>query len=194
MTNTTKTGTMATANCRNEDCDKEPWELRKHPSQYARGGPSCPDCGSSRVDVEADQRAQEPAQAPAPAQQPQQAQQPAPAQQQQPQGGLPTTEEAMAGGMQVGNLLAGLQSDDPRQKATASGKMLKMAGSAVAQLGDHYETQAVESNERARRASGDDIRVSQDYPPCPECGTLLKNIPDGEFDCPSCGTPLEYTA
>lgn len=42
---------MASASC--DNCGHE-WELRKHPSNYARGGPSCPDCGSTRVDLEDD--------------------------------------------------------------------------------------------------------------------------------------------
>lgn len=187
---------MATAHCQNEDCKKGSWTLTKEPHQYKRGGPTCPECGTTRVRVEGAQQAQKQAQPPQAVEQaPQggQGHQPAPAQQQGQQGGLPTTEEAMAGGMQVGNILAGMQSDDPQKKATASGKALKMAGTAVAQLGDHYEKEAVERNQRAKQATNEDLNVSTDYPECPECGGQIRNIPSGEFRCRHCQVVLEYS-
>lgn len=189
-----KSTCMTTAQCLNSDCDKEDWRLTKHPSEYARGV-KCPDCGTTRVEHDAQpqqgqQGGQTAAQAPAPAQQGQGGQ---PAPMGQEAGQLPSTEDAMAGGMQVGSLLAGLGSDDPQKKAASQGRAMKMAGTALAQLGDHHEQQQKQRSERAKQTSDDDLRVASDYPECPECGGLIKMVPENEFDCPHCGIPLEFS-
>lgn len=44
---------MAQAECLNENCERGQWSLRKHPDDY-KGGVSCPDCGTTRVDVQHD--------------------------------------------------------------------------------------------------------------------------------------------
>lgn len=42
---------MAQAICLNDDCEKDEWTLRKHPSEYKRGV-TCPECGTTRVEIE----------------------------------------------------------------------------------------------------------------------------------------------
>lgn len=48
---------MARAKCQNTDCRRydEWWQLRKHPDDYARGV-TCPDCGTTNVEVEHDEQ------------------------------------------------------------------------------------------------------------------------------------------
>lgn len=100
----------------------------------------------------------------------------------------------MGVGAQAGNLLASAQSDDPTERAAATGRGLKAIGSMLAQFGDHQERKAQERNERAKQASGNDIEVAKDYPDCPDCNTKLTNLPEPgqEFRCPGCGTPLTH--
>jgi len=43
---------MVYAKCNNEDCEKDSWWLKKPPGEYASGGPKCPDCGTTRVEID----------------------------------------------------------------------------------------------------------------------------------------------
>lgn len=215
MSNKHRIRRMATAICQNGDCEKDDWTLRKAPHEYARGGPSCPECGTSRVAIEggeetptasAGAQQEAPTQAQAAPQQGQSlqgeprgpgGQQPEqqaiqPAQQgQQSQGNLPSTEGAMQTGMNAASMIAGLSSDDPEKKAEATGSLMKSAGMAVAQLGDHKEQQIKEQTQRAKQTSNDQIRKAQEYPECPECQGQITGIPEsGEFACPHCETLL----
>lgn len=179
---------MATATCENENCDKGEWRLQKHPSQYARGV-TCPECGTSRVDIDVPEPEQTQGAQEVATQEPQRSQNlPATGEH------LPSDEDALQVGMQAGSILAGLNSEDPAEKATATGRGLKAAGSMLAQFGDWQERKGQADAQRAMDASNDDISVAQDYPQCPDCGERLTNLPEpGQmFRCPKCGTPLEY--
>lgn len=191
---------MPTARCQNDDCDREdPWTLRKQLSEYSRDGPTCPECGTTRVAVEgaaggadAPQAGQRGGQG----QSQQAARAPAQGGQQQAQGGelaTPSGDEAVLMGAQAGNLLMQANSDDPAEKAAAMGKLFKLGGSAAAQYGERIQQDAVAGNQRAQQASDDDIGVADQYPSCPECGGQLTSIPEsGEFTCPHCGERLEH--
>lgn len=187
---------MATATCLNQDCEKENWELTKHPSQYSRGV-TCPECGTSRVDVEtAEQGAQQGAQ---PTQQ-QSEPAPAPAPQQGHQGGqqgaaapdVPSNHEAMDTAETLAEFVGGMSSDDPAERETAKARALKTGALGLARVFDQREKQAQQRNERAKQTTDDEIRVSKEYPTCPDCGGQLTQIPDsGEFPCPHCSVLLE---
>lgn len=189
---------MATGYCRNDDCGREDWPLTKHPTEYAGGWPTCPDCGTTNIEVEGADAHQAPQRGQAPPQQPQQGQRQAqPPAAQQPQESaqapaVPDDQAAMAQGAQMADMLLAVQSDDPQQQATATGRLLKMVGSAAAQYGDHMEKRQAQRNQRARETGDGDIRVASEYPECPECHTQITQIPgSGEFACPGCGVRLE---
>lgn len=198
---------MATGLCLNDECDRDEWSLRKHPTQYSRGGPSCPDCGTTRVETEADgpaphqqpangamaggqrQGGQQGAQAPQVAATQQQGQPPAT----QGTAGLPAAEDAMSAGMSAADMLAGVRSNDPETRGAATGRLLKTLGAAAAQYGDHVEAEQRQRRQRARKETGGSIRQTGDqYHTCPACDAALTNVPAGEFRCPNCHEPLEH--
>lgn len=199
---------MATAECQNDDCDRDDeWHLRKDPSEYARGGPSCPDCGSTNVSISGvepqepepePQQTQQAPQQPAQAPEAQQGVPPAQASQQGAQQGaqapaVPGDQEAVLMGAQAGEILAQAQSDDPVEQATAAGKGMKALGSLLAQYGDRKQQEAVQSNERAKQANPGDIRTADEYVECPECGGHITAVPEsGEFACPHCAERLVH--
>lgn len=183
------------AKCLNEDCEKGTWRLRKHPSEYARGGPSCPECGTSRVEAVGGGQAQQ-------AQQPQEVQQAQQPQESRPapsepggEGGVPAKggRETFETGMELGDAFYQMQSGDEMDKAQAKGKLLETLGAGIAHFGQQTVKEKMEQRERAKSASDSDISVAEEYPTCPECSAQLKGIPGaGEFQCPSCGVMLEF--
>ena len=54
---------MVYATCLNESCSKDPWWLTKPPEEYASGGPKCPECGTTRVEIDNEQEPAEAAEA-----------------------------------------------------------------------------------------------------------------------------------
>lgn len=171
---------MVDAKCRNGDCGHE-WTLRKHPSEYKRGV-TCPECGTTRVEL-VDQAVNQPQQAQGPP-----AQAPAPAQE---RGGVPAT------GGQPGEMAQmGVQGGELAYRILEGDKydMLEAVGGAALQVSNLMREREQRQRERARSASQDEIRTAEQYPNCPECGAQLRDVPDvGEFPCTRCGTLLERT-
>lgn len=179
---------MATAICGNDQCERDEWQLTKRPEDYKRG-PNCPDCGTTKVEVvDAEPAQQQAERLPAQAQEQQQGGMPATA------GQLPDDQGALAMGAQGAAILSSLDSPDPQERSVAYGRGLKAVGSLLAQYGDEVEQTKAQQAQRAKNAQDEDLKVAEDYPSCPECGTQIYNIPEGqEFPCPGCGTRLEYT-
>lgn len=199
------------AECNNADCEKGTWNLRKKPHEYARGAPSCPECGTSRVTVHGAEQQQSQQQEPGFDRMESTQNQGQPAAQVHPQGQSPTQvqgqqqggqlanpeeemQQSLAQGAELGDVVHMISSGDPSERTVARGKLLQTAGMALAQYGQRSVKKDLEQQERAKQASNDDIQVSDDYVDCPECGTQLTGIPaNQEFSCPSCGIVLEFS-
>lgn len=165
---------MAQANCLNDGCDKGSWQLRKHPDDYARGI-TCPECGSTDVEVDVQEEAEGEARAPAP---------------REPSRARPATQEmppAVDRGVEGGNAIFELVNQNSRAEA------LQGIGAALMQFGSREEERRQQAQRRAE--SVDEVRRPEEYPQCPECDTVIKQIPEGdELYCPGCGIPLEVVA
>ncbi len=191
---------MVYAHCNNEDCEKDQWWLKKPPSEYASGGPKCPECGTTRVSVGEEtpadprpsnqtQQPQEPVEA-APVEP--QAQPPQTAQQAQ-QGGLPVDQEAIAAGESVGQLVSSISTSSPEEKAESQGKILTAAGSTLASLGQRMAEKRMQDINRAKNADESNIGVVDDYINCPSCNVQITDLPEPgtKFRCDGCGELLE---
>lgn len=207
---------MARAKCLNESCEKEPWVLRKEISEYKRG-PTCPDCGTTRVEIEGadesqgrqakqphnqDQGQQQPPGGNAPnppappQQQPQQGQQPVPQGQQGQQGQLPAQaqQQHVEQGLALGtNVLSPLVSNDPSERQKGKGRLLQTLGAAMASAGQQTEQRAEQGRQRAEERAGEEIAPSDQLPVCAECGAQIHDMPEpgATFSCPGCGIILE---
>lgn len=182
--------------CQNDDCDRGSWSLRKHPSNYARGGPTCPDCGTSKIGIEPGQGQQAQQAGQQPAQQPQQAAPPQTRQQAgQGRADAPARQEDVAGGLggsEIGELAFSITRGDEQEQTAAQGALLSVAGEALQEFGKRTVMDATENRERAKEATSDDISVAEQYVDCPECGAQLTGVQEGEFPCPSCGVMLRF--
>lgn len=188
---------MADATCLNEDCEKDSWRLRKPVAEYDRG-PTCPECGTTRVettggeqpDASADSgrnpQGQRPEQAaPARAEQPQQ---------QQGQQNLPSTAaDAAAAGGQVGDVLATISnSGSPEEQAEAKETLFSAVGGAIAKFGQRAAQREKQQAQRSKQTDQSEISRVEEYVSCPECNSQLTNVPSsGQFKCGACGTLLE---
>jgi len=180
---------MVYAYCGNDECDKDEWWLKKPPSEYASGGPKCPECGTTRVEVgssEDDTDAQGGASA-------KPAQTPATKEDSQQGGQLATQESAIQTGAQVGSMVADMNSSTPEERAETQGKLATALGSAIASVGQEMAEQKMEGIDRAKNASQDSVGVVEDYVNCPKCETQITDLPpEGtKFRCPGCNQLLE---
>lgn len=173
---------MVEATCNNENCEKDTWTLTKHPDDYARGV-SCPNCGTTRVDIEdyepreqpQHDQEQEPAQAPArrePAQQTQQ---------------VPATAQQGSAFDQV--LSLGDPDAQPEEKAGAIARIGAAAGQV---LGKSVLYNAEKKRQRQQRASQASIERVENKPEC-ECGYVFAEVGanDDRVQCPQCGAEYE---
>lgn len=183
---------MVYATCLNEDCPKDEWWLKKPPSEYASGGPKCPDCGTTRVDVGKDEP--EPA-APEPAQTAEQQEASAPAKRQEGGSGeaLASQEDALATGAKFGEMVAGLRADSPEEQAETQGKLMTALGSSIASMGQSMTQERMEEIQRSKQADEESLSAVEDYVSCPECGTQITELPSPgtQFRCPGCQQLLE---
>lgn len=184
---------MVYATCLNDSCGKDEWWLKKPPAEYAGGGPKCPECGTTRVEVGGGSDEQ-----PAGAQQPDTAQaKPAKpagsAQGDQGGTGIATQEDAVSTGAQVGEMVASLSADSPEEQAETQGMLMTALGSAAASLGQSITQQRKEAMERSKQASQADLKAVDDYVSCPDCGTQITDLPAAgtQFRCPRCEQLLE---
>lgn len=178
---------MVDATCKNENCEKGTWTLTKHPDDYARGV-SCPNCGTTRIDLEdyepRDQPSQ-PQQREEPAQSQQQAQTPArrePAEQAQQ---VP----AQQGGAFDQVLALGDPEAQPEEKAGAIARIGAAAGQV---LGKSVLYNAEKKRQRQERASQASIERVENKPEC-ECGYVFSEVGanDDRVQCPQCGAEYE---
>jgi len=196
---------MVYATCLNESCEKDPWWLTKPPEEYASGGPKCPECGSTRVEIDSEP---EPAAGPGgeptaePAEAAQQAERatpetrPANTSQESAGAGeqaLATQEDALRTGAQVGQLVAGLGASNPEEQAETQGKLMTALGSTVASMGQELTQRRKEDINRAKNASQSNVSTVDDYVSCPDCSTQITDLPapGTQFRCPGCGQLLE---
>ena len=180
---------MVYAKCNNEECEKDSWWLKKPPGEYASGGPKCPDCGTTRVDIEtppessADQQSG-PEARPA---------KPQPETETSQGGSLTTTQDAVQTGAQAGQLIADMSASTPEEKVERQEKMFTAVGSAIASLGQEVARERKESIERSKNADDSNLAVVDDYVTCPECETQITDLPEPgtKFRCPGCQQLLE---
>ena len=184
---------MAYAHCENGSCEKDSWWLQKPPSEYSSGGPKCPECGTTRVQIGEPSDPSEPQEA-EPAQEPET--RPAPAEEPGSDGsnpGLQTQQEALQTGAQVGEMVAGLNASNPEEKAQTQGKLMTALGSTVASMGQKMASKQMEEIDRAKNADDSNIKAVEDYVNCPKCDTQITNLPapGTQFRCPGCNELLE---
>lgn len=166
---------MPSAEC--ENCGHQ-WELTKPLSEYADGGPHCPDCGSTDVST--------PTQ-PVENQQKQDTQ--TPARQTHAQAG-----SLVETGMQGGDALTKLTSDDPVESAEGLESALHLLAGGLVQVGKKHAQTARDQSQAAKQTRSEDLTKANQYPDCPECGKALRQVPPepgAEFSCPHCGEILE---
>ena len=184
---------MVYATCHNEDCSKDEWWLKKPPEEYASGGPKCPECGTTRVEVGGEPDAPseaESAEQSGPEAKPAKAQQ---AERAEQGGALETHEDAIQTGAQVGELVTGLRAESPEEQAETQGKLMTAIGSTVASMGQELAARRKEDLNRSKNATQDDIATVDDYINCPDCGTQITDLPEPgtQFRCPGCNQLLE---
>ena len=181
---------MVYAKCNNEECEKDSWWLKKPPGEYASGGPKCPDCGTTRVEIDDVSSDAESAAESEPETRPATAQEGGG----DAQGGsLDTQQDAIQAGAQVGNLVAGMGTSTPEEQAEAQGKLATALGSAVASVGQQMAEEKMENINRAKNADESNVAAVEDYVSCPECSMQITDLPPKgtKFRCPGCGQLLE---
>lgn len=198
---------MATAHCLNEDCEKPPWTLTKPPSEYAGDGPTCPLCGTTRVDIEfdgdgqqrqqrqqTDHSRQQQAHGQGGQRQQQQAQTPARGGGQSHGGGVPAAQQPESAGDAIARtLLASGEDASPEQKAEAA----KSIGGVVVDTASRFIKYKSEVRKRKQQHAKDaEIQKVEDKPRCVECGFVFSELPIGQdrVTCPDCGEEYEIRA
>lgn len=154
---------MASAEC--ENCGHS-WPLQKRLEDYARGGPSCPECGSTRVEVEgesADPPARREAETPAPT-------------------------RARGGSDVVGDLVRVFDDDMPaRERAEGARGVLGFIAEGAARYQEYRNRKMQEQERRARSV---ELEPAIDYPECTECGYQFDGddigLTDERVRCPGC--------
>ena len=196
---------MVYAHCNNDDgCSKDQWWLKKPPSEYASGGPKCPECGTTRVSIGEDtakaadtapSESRENAERAEPANGGSTGGAPAKRAEDGQAGGQPpaTQQQAMQAGVNAADMATGLVSDAPEKQAEAESQAFTAIGSMVASIGQKMATRKKEGAQRARAADDGAIEQVDDYPRCPSCDGQIKELPPAgtEFSCPHCGEALE---
>jgi rubredoxin len=172
---------MAQATCLNESCERRDWTLRKHPADY-KGGVSCPDCGTTRVDVEGgEERGRAPARQGGG----------------QDRGGAPARGRAGESDV-LSDVFAVADNDVPTQRrAQAASNVLGGLGNAVQKFMQYQEQKRQAAEKRAAEVElvetdlptckrenaetgsvcgyqfgPEDIGVSNERVRCPECGAV----------------------
>lgn len=182
---------MATAECRNDNCEKDQWELTKPIDEYADGIPNCPDCGSTKVLVretgtgngtaeavaveEADD-----AQAPARRDQVQEAER-----RPQPRGDTGAGEAIAQGAVAL--------FDDSSTPAHQEEAVRSVGNVLVDAVGSLARYSAERDRARESRAKNVDVQEVEDKPHCPGCGATITNVPldANRVECGECGKELQ---
>lgn len=184
---------MVYATCLNEECSKDEWWLKKPPAEYASGGPKCPECGTTRVEIGGEPDA--PSEGESVEQSGPEARPAKTAEAEAGGGGgaLDTHEDAIQTGAQVGELVSGLRAESPEEQAETQGKLMTALGSTVASMGQQLASQRKEDLNRSKNADESNIAAVDDYISCPECGTQITDLPEpgAQFRCPGCNQLLE---
>lgn len=177
---------MAEAKCLNENCERGVWTLRKRVEDY-KGGVSCPDCGTTRVETSGGGQQRQGGQQLPQQQQQQGGQQPA------PQGG-----GAVAGGL--GALVAALDGDMPAdQRAQGLQKAGGVLGNVARQLFEYRENKRQMAEQRAQEAELQEStlpRCENELPDGEPCGYQFGPEDIGLSDrvrCPRCETVYDIS-
>jgi DNA-directed RNA polymerase subunit RPC12/RpoP len=182
------------------NCDKQ-WDLTKHPTEYARGV-TCPNCGSTSVDIpEYDEQQAQSQQSPSPQQQPtqqqtaqrqptQQQSQPAqaPARREQPNQNAPRAQHNDRGLSGPETAIALLDGDvDPERRAQAAEQTAGFVGRLFSKAIRYNEQKNQARDQRAQRAQFEENDV---YHEC-ECGYHFTGedigLNDDVAKCSECG-------
>jgi len=169
---------MAQAACLNEDCQRGSWDLRKHPADYA-GGVSCPDCGTTRVEIDGDNKQSRDRR------EPRGGEPRAPARREEPKRARAPARAERQGGVE--DFFAVMDSDVPTaQRAKSAKNTLGMLGD-FAESVIHYQQQKQEAAERrAEQAELNEV----DLPTCPDCDYQFDahdiGVSDTRVRCPEC--------
>lgn len=170
---------MARAKCQNLGCERynEWWQLRKHPDDYARGV-TCPDCGTTNVEVEYDER--EPR---------------APARRGERET-RPETGGTGGAGAAVADVFFALSHPDaPREVRTEAVRQgAGFLGGAINRWLDHRERNMERNREAARSA---ELTRNEQYPECGDCGYQFDDTEiiasTRSVKCPECHTVWDVT-
>lgn len=172
---------MPTGQCLNDTCGHE-WTLRKHPSEYS-SEISCPDCGSTRVDISVPDQSPPNAESaqPVPAE---------PAQQSDDQE-LATPGQMSSAMQDFGSTAAEMETAPPEKQAQFKGAVMGMIGDALKGYGQQVIQEKAEGSQRSKQHGGK-IKPANDYAECAECGGQIVDLPakGQEFVCPHCRTVL----
>lgn len=181
---------MAQAKCLNEECDRDDtWELQKHPDEYSRDGPTCPECGTTRVQISGSVGPSSGAQRQGGGGQTLPARQGG-GQEQLPAAGA----TGGAAGAAIADLGLALVSGDadPQERRAAVEEGAGLLGGAVNRVLDHREEQRREQEERARNAT------LKESPAAVECRTEgceyvfdAEELAEEQVRCPECNAVWE---
>lgn len=181
---------MASAACNN--CDRGEWTLRKHPDDYSGNGPSCPDCGSTRVDVFFEggresrggrqERREEPRER-------------RPARREEPARGeerRPARRETGGQGAGMDDVIALFDDDvDTRRRAESAKNVLGGLGGIAEKLMNYQE-----QKKQAKEARAEQVELEQsNLPACDDCGYQFDGDDIGlntsTVRCPECAAVYE---
>ena len=106
---------------------------------------------------------------------------------------LASAEEMMQMGMVAGDVADSLTSNDPEERAAATGQAMQAAGMGIAQLGQKYAQKKMEGARRSKERAGETLDKAESYACCPDCERQIMDLPEPgvEFACPHCGVLLE---
>lgn len=159
---------MPEARCLNDNCTRnDEWTLQKHPENYAGGGPACPDCGSTRVEIVGGDGAEQQIQ-----------------RQSDQQRGQTV---AAGGGNMVTDVFALADEEAPTERrAQAAQNVLGTVGGVVRQFMEYRE-----QKQQARETRAQSVELERaDLPTCSDCEYQFagEDIPLGtdQIRCPEC--------
>jgi len=167
------------AKCLNEDCKKGKWTLRKAPSEYSRGV-SCPECGTTRVEIEGEETAGGTQMEPV------------------DRGGgrkpAPARVEGQ-GGNAVEAVLTAADGDQPAsERAAAAQQAAGAVGGLIGKILEYNESKEMAREEVAERA---ELERIDKYPEC-DCGYQFTgediDLGSDRVKCPTCGAAYRLTS
>lgn len=170
---------MASATCENENCEKDSWTLRKHPTEYSGGSPTCPDCGTTRVSVSGvePERPQQ--------DQPQQANPPAPQQSAQGQEIQRKKPETPGGAAAEALMTLGDENAPVEQRQETAKGVFSFLGDAFSKYIGMRDSRKQQQAEYAQSVG---VERKDNAPQCEECNYTFSHINPraNQVQCPEC--------